>query len=36
MKSLAKTLDMNTIIIRELFEKSEESKQEELKVAEGL
>ena len=36
MKSLAKTLDMNTIIIRKLFEKSEESKQEELKVAEGL
>ena len=36
MKNLAKTLDMNTIIIRKLFEKSEESKQEELKVAEGL
>ena len=36
MKSLAKTLDMNTIIIRKLFEKSEESKQEELEVAEGL
>ena len=36
VKSLAKTLDKNTMLTRKLLMKSVESKQEELRVAEGL
>ena len=36
VKSLAKTLDKNTMLARKLLMKSVECKQEELRVAEGL